>query len=85
MVDLVGTVEVNLKDVDLESCETTTKQPSNKPKSHRKQRDEDELVYLVEFTAIITLGGEEGTMEVAVMWNDKKCGSGVFKFVHDKA
>ena len=42
-----------------------------------------ERVIWIKFTAIVTLGGEEGTMQVAVLWNGRKCGSGGFKFAHD--
>jgi hypothetical protein len=69
----VGTINVNVKDVDLLKCEsgTTKKEPFQK-------------VYWIHFTAIVTLSSEEGTMHVEVTWNGKRCGSGGFKFVQEK-
>jgi hypothetical protein len=41
--------------------------------------------YKIDLTAIITLGSEEGIMQVAVEWDGKRCGSGRLKFDGDEA
>jgi hypothetical protein len=56
-----------VEDVNLDACE-----------SHRNKRGR--LYYLIAFTAIVTLGSDEGVMQVTVMWNGKECGSGKLQF-----
>lgn len=60
---------MNFKNIDLKTCE----------KHETKHGSE----YLIDFKAVVTLGSEEGTMQVAVLGNGKEYGSGGFKFSHD--
>ena len=69
LIDHVGTIEVNIRDVDLSTCDSGFMK--------------GERVIWIKFTAIVTLGSDEGTMQVAVLWNGRKGGSGGFKFVHE--
>lgn len=72
MVDQVGTISFNIADVDLAECEN-----GKDPERPRKK------VYWIEFTIIVKLGSEEGTLHIAVMWKDKLCGSSTFEFAHE--
>lgn len=71
MVDQVGTISFNIADVNLADCEwgMTVESPKK--------------VYWIEFTVVVRLGTEEGTLHIAVMWKDKLCGSSTFKFAHE--
>ena len=62
----LGTIEVNIEDIDLTKCE-----------SHRKRGHN---CYWIDFTAIVTMGSDEGIMQVAVEWEGKQCGSGRLRF-----
>jgi hypothetical protein len=66
-VNYVGTIQVSVEDVDL-----------NLYDSHKNKRGR--LFYQIAFTAIITLGSDEGVMQVTVLWNGNECGSGKLKF-----
>jgi hypothetical protein len=66
-VNYVGTIQVSVEDVDLNLCD-----------SHKNKRGR--LFYQIAFTAIITLGSDEGVMQVTVLWNGNECGSGKLKF-----
>lgn len=72
MVDHVGTIWFNIADVDLADCEH-----GMEPGRPRKK------VYWIEFTIIVRLGSEEGTLHIAIMWKGKLCGSNTFKFAHE--
>ncbi|KAF7507831.1 hypothetical protein GJ744_009995 [Endocarpon pusillum] len=66
-VNFVGTIQVNVKDVDLSACESHWDKRGNR-------------YYRIAFLANVTLRGDEGVMQVTVMWNGKECGSGKLHF-----
>lgn len=76
-VDHIGTIEVNIQDVDLAQCDRRF-QPVESEYDWNKEE-----VFLIDFKAVVTMDSEDGMMQVAVMWNGKKCGSGKLMFVQD--
>ena len=67
----LGTIEVKIEDIDLTKCEM-----------HTTKRGY--LCYQIDFTVIVTMGSDEGIMQVAVEWEGKRCGSGRLKFPDDE-